>query len=223
MTKRWLQAQVRLNFNQAYFIGGGGATGGLVDKFLLVDGRGWPYIPGSTVKGRLRHNFTLLARAAGEEICRSGMGDTACTCLVCQVFGSSGHNPGSFYFDHLYLTEEALTTVTEEGVSHFIQPRIGVGIDRRRRTAANELLFTTEIMWTLGGLPFSGTIEGPLVGDRAEQIAALLYLAWQLIFSLGGSQSRGLGWARGHMELQLDGRPVQTTELERWARTWTFS
>lgn len=214
--KRWLEAEVKLVFDHSYFLGGGGATAGILDNFLLRDGRNRPYIPGSTMKGRLCHNAVMIARALGEETCDQRKPRQAgCRCLICRLFGAEGYNPGGLYFDNLYpvLPEEAdLPPVL----------RAGVAIDHARRGVQEGRLFFMETAAPLS-VPFMGGIEGALVGADAGKAVALLYLALKLMRTLGGGQSRGMGWVTPSLTIKLDGQVIEPSAIEGWVTGWRSS
>lgn len=216
--KYWLEATIRLAFDYTYFIGGGGATSGFVDNFLLRDSSGRPYIPGSTLKGRLRYNAALLSGMVGEKECSfMRQQNRMCTCLVCQLFGNEGNFPGSLYFDHLYPVDAAGGELSAGDLP--VALRAGVGLDRARRVAVDGHLFFTEAA-AVPGVTFTGAIEGAAFGERAGKAATLLYLAAGLIRTLGNNQSRGMGWVEPQMAIKLDGRQLSPAEMEGWIKAW---
>ena len=60
----------KLVADRALSVGGAGAAGG-VDLEIALDGRGRPYVPGSSLAGPMR---SWLERAAGEELCKALFG-----------------------------------------------------------------------------------------------------------------------------------------------------
>src|SRR6266511_1672594 len=94
-------------------VGASGSSGGLADKALQRDGWNRPIIPGSQLKGRLRHACERIAEGLGLPICSAPYADTMCPagpptierrarepldlartdgdapqCAVCAIFGS---------------------------------------------------------------------------------------------------------------------------------------
>jgi hypothetical protein len=72
-----------------------------------------------------------------------------------------------------------------------------VGIDRRRRTALEQVLYLTETTDT--GMTFHGTIRGRWLAtprDQVEQLIGLLLAGLTLTTRWGGGSSRGLGWSQ---------------------------
>jgi CRISPR/Cas system CSM-associated protein Csm3 (group 7 of RAMP superfamily) len=59
-------------------IGAGGSSGTIADKSALKDGRQRFIIPGSHLKGRLRHGCERLARAQAKAVCESPRAERMC-------------------------------------------------------------------------------------------------------------------------------------------------
>lgn len=85
---------------------GSGQTNGIVDNDIILDRRGHPYIPASSIKGTLRDSCLEIASLLGLAICDGQHvekdGRKLCgvsferpygqePCLMCQVFGSYGN------------------------------------------------------------------------------------------------------------------------------------
>ena len=99
-----LQLTLRATLASALHIAGPGRTVALVDRPILLDTEGFPMIPASTVRGRLRAHLERLLRATGEPVCTPPTPDRMCPhhawngqapaggyCLACRIFGSSWH------------------------------------------------------------------------------------------------------------------------------------
>lgn len=82
---------------------------GGVDNPVIKLANGQPYIPGSSIKGKIR---CLLEREAGkEEVCRCG------TCNICKIFGTAASEGGSLtrlYVRDARLNEEYFEEKKEE-------------------------------------------------------------------------------------------------------------
>lgn len=63
------QIQVSLEIQDMFHIAGSGRNLPLVDLTVEMDERGKPYIPGSSVKGRVRAYAERLMRTAGLQVC----------------------------------------------------------------------------------------------------------------------------------------------------------
>lgn len=178
-------------------IGSGAQQGTLAQRGMLKDAQGWPYIPASTLKGRLRHGVEQIALSQGvfvchthQDMCRENF------CLVCQVFGSPWQM-GLAQFTNLTLAGPADVVAWKEGVDRDkrgMRPRsshrFGVALNRQRRVAEDALLYRTELLWPGLPLMFKGTIRGTLRLEQAAYLVAGLYY----LPALGRSKSSGLGW-----------------------------
>jgi CRISPR/Cas system CSM-associated protein Csm3 (group 7 of RAMP superfamily) len=97
--------------------------------------------------------------------------------------------------------------------------RTGVSLSRYRRTAYEERLFSTEVVWSK---TLTARASGWLPGrEEAAQTMALLWLAASMGSALGAARSRGLG--RVTLEAFAafcDGAPVQLDELRAVCERW---
>ncbi|MFH1634280.1 MAG: RAMP superfamily CRISPR-associated protein [Chloroflexota bacterium] len=162
---------------------------------------GWPFIPASSFKGRLRHTIERLAHGLGSPACethRKMCRKADIACPVCQIFGSPWL-PGPVRFVDIELSGPPAMVEQREKIKRMGLPhpqtteRYGVGIDRRRKVAADHLLYTTELFQP--GVPL--TFSGPLDGTVSSKTAAWIAAGMRYLDSLGGDRSRGLGWIVG--------------------------
>jgi CRISPR/Cas system CSM-associated protein Csm3 (group 7 of RAMP superfamily) len=198
--------------DSALCVGAGGSTGSLADKPIvrLADGR--LLIPGSQLKGRLRHECEKLARALGWPVCESPVAETMCPqigrdnpafqradyliagktfaegepqhhCIICQIFGNPAL-PSRLIVDDLLCLEDPVT------LPEVLRP--GVTINRRRRTAEDQKLYFLETSPVNVQLPFVGQLH--FQSDCPPYARALVLAALHHIHALGGSKSAGLGW-----------------------------
>lgn len=108
-------------------VGAAGSGGGIADKTLLRDGWNRPIIPGSQLKGRVRHACERLSDALGQHVCGAPYGPAMCPytegitrqsrepldlvrgpgprpqCVVCAIFGSALY-PSPLVFSDLIFT-----------------------------------------------------------------------------------------------------------------------
>jgi CRISPR/Cas system CSM-associated protein Csm3 (group 7 of RAMP superfamily) len=198
--------------DSALCVGAGGSTGSLADKPIIRAADGRLLIPGSQLKGRLRHECEKLARGLQWPICESPVPDTMCPqvglshpdfrrgdytvtnkafadgqtqhhCLICQMFG----NPA---LPSRIVVDDLLCQVDPETLPEVLRP--GVTINRRRRTAEDKKLYFLETSPVNVQLPFEGSIH--LEPDCPDYAKALILAALHHIHALGGSKSAGLGW-----------------------------
>ncbi|MEG4487658.1 RAMP superfamily CRISPR-associated protein [Microcoleus sp. D2_18a_B4] len=191
----------------ALCVGAGGSSGSLADKPIVRNAEGNLLIPGSQIKGRLRHECEKIARGLGWEIWESPSPgkmvirrenasdkfkrreyevsgyDETYHCLISQIFG----NPilqSRVMFDDLICTEEP------DNLPEVIRP--GVTMNRRRRTAEEKKLYFLETSPANVSLKFEGQIH--LLPNCPSYAKPLMLAGFKHIHALGGSKSAGLGW-----------------------------
>jgi len=155
------------------------ATGESIDSFLdksTVKYKGKAYIPGSTIKGKIRNNFYMINDLEHNE--------ENCNCPMCKIFGKPGYSPSKIYIDDFKTEEDSLTIV-----------RFGNAIDRYRRTARDGALFTEELS---ANSLFKGFIK-IYFDDSTIAYKEKLEMAIKMIDSIGNGRSRG----HGHVEIDL--------------------
>lgn len=202
--------RLSVQIDTALCVGAGGSTGSLADKPIVRTGNGRLLIPGSQVKGRLRHECEKLARGLGWPVCESPRAEMMCPqraafseeekqhflispyqtdrdnehrhhCLICQIFG----NPSLASM----LEVDDLVCETED-LPEVIRP--GVTINRRRRTAEDAKLYFLETSPPALKLSFTGWLH--LYPHSPPQTKLLISAAFKHIHAFGGRKSGGLGW-----------------------------
>ena len=211
--------QVTARFETPFHIGGGVTGESATIKPLLKDGLGRPYLPGSALKGVLRHEAERVVRAlAGENAaCRAPRAETMCPqrprfgefCPVCRTFGSPAR-PSPFHFGDLRADVADAEAVASTAL------RYGVGVSRYRGAAAENLLYVTEIVSTAPMIPLSGIIEGDVPEEEGNGPLALLLVAINALQMLGGGRSRGLGW----LNLEVTAPPLTPAQTREELRRW---
>ena len=188
-------------------IGAAGVGSTLTDRAVVKDSSGRYIIPGSHLKGRLRHECEKLARALGRTVCDSPRAEMMCPqlgsekqpqsgealragitaelggmpCSICRLFGNPAQKAVLLFSDLLWDVEYPVDTI-----------RNRVAINRRRRVAEDERLFFVET--TPGGADLD--FVGEVIAKRSltDWEAKLLLAGLGQIDALGGSKSAGLGW-----------------------------
>jgi CRISPR/Cas system CSM-associated protein Csm3 (group 7 of RAMP superfamily) len=172
--------------NSALCIGSGGSSGSLADKPIVRNASNRLIIPGSHLKGRLRHECEKLARGLGLTVSESpnpGQMMETQGCVISEIFG----NPVSA--SRLVVDDLLCESSAQELPSEVIRP--GVTVNRRRGTVEDEKLYFLEISPPNQGLIFSGSIHLIHPPDYA---VPLIIAGLHHINALGGSKSAGLGW-----------------------------
>ena len=195
--------------DSALCIGAGGSSGSLADKSVVRNAAGQLIIPGSHLKGRLRHECEKLARALQLPVSESpnpGLMMQTPNCVISAIFG----NPvtaSRLTIDDLIcrtpresLPSEVTTsrpmiddlicrTSRESLPPEVIRP--GVTINRRRGTAEDEKLYFLETSPPNLALKLVGQIHLIQPPDYA---IPLILAGLKHISALGSSKSAGLGW-----------------------------
>lgn len=217
MTRYSLQLAYRVETVTQFHLGTGYGIAGVVDARTARTTAGAVYLPGSSLKGRVRYHLGFLAHESGylhnESACRA---DTLCP--LCNLLGNAAHET-TLSFSDLYLSAESDVGLLlarkdrDQAIRPFfeVSRRTNVMISRRRGVAQERHLFTSEV--GAAGLFFTGRVDG-YVSDAGRQLtinavtlprdAALLAAALLSIEHVGGHKSRGLGRCRvtiGHMTI----------------------
>jgi CRISPR-associated Csx10 family RAMP protein len=208
-----------LSFRHSLLIGGQ-TSAMLADIATAREPGGAPIIPASAVKGALRIEFERLLAGLGEPVCHPSNPELACLrnnlCLSCQLFGSPGREGILRFHDaKLQGTARSLFTKREAadkpempaGFGYALRP--GVAINRRRRVAEEDLLFTAQVVApmprdeTIAPLTFAADVDLLETLPDWPRTLSLLQAAAKSLTALGADKSRGLG----HLEAMLEEIP----------------
>ena len=185
-----------ITLNSALHHGSGFGLNGLVDRAVLRDTSGVPYLAGSALKGKLRHSALRVLLAEGKPACHTGDGATWCAepnnCELCLLFGSP-RREGSLFFTDAYPIGETGKLLTElarlprAGSLHRdSMTRARTSIDRKLGTVRPRLLFSTEV------LPEFLVFEAKIHGNMGPHLD-LLRKACRVVTHFGADGARGLG------------------------------
>ena len=206
-------------------IAAAGAFGSIADRVVERNGWGQLIIPGSQVKGKVRHACEQLARALGQPICEAPRADTMCpnppgsdpVCLLCRIFGSPALRSPVRFADLVW--EERSRSADEEPMDP--ARRAMIGINRRRATVADDRLFLVE---TAPYFPAQRFSNARAITGRLESTAQVKFLlaGLHLILAWGGMKSRGLGWiAQVEATATWDESPVPATDWQEVQQLWS--
>lgn len=176
---------------------------------------GWdkyPYIPGSSIKGKMRHILEIIFdthRQNPSDPCGCG------TCPICHLFGchqsKNTKEPGRLLFRDSFLTDVSKEKYEKYGLEN----KPGVSIDRNTGTAKKGAVFPYE------RLPEGAELNLEIScryfdGDNKENIKKWLATGLYLIEqdTLGGYGSRGSGHVE-FKEITFDG----VAFFEDWRKT----
>jgi CRISPR/Cas system CSM-associated protein Csm3 (group 7 of RAMP superfamily) len=227
-------------------VGAAGSRGGMADKPIQRDAWNRPIIPGSQIKGRIRHACERLARMLEHPVCHApyptmcpydssihlhltrqtrerlhrervrgtAYEDTPVQCLICALFGSSLYPSPLAFGDAIHQPPLQGETPPTKPLDVTGQLRPGVGLDRWRRTAQEEIFYTIET--TDAGIILQSRISGrwdDTPADEVRSLVALLTAGARLSRRWGGSSSRGLGWAVVTVQARVAGEALDPQAL----------
>ena len=212
----------------ALCVGAGGSTGSLSDKPIIRNAQGQLLVPGSQLKGRLRHECEKLARSLGWWIPDSPLaeklyladesteipeafrmpyeisGYPGYHCWVSQIFGDP-------ILPSRVIVDDLICPYSKDELPEVLRP--GVSINRDRKTAEDQKLFYLETSPAGAELPFVGSIH--LLRDCPPHAEPLLLTAIAHIQAFGGSKSGGLGWLHWQQRPSLN--PQEQSQID-WSR-----
>lgn len=192
---------------------GAGYRRGMIDKAVMRDGRGQVYLPGSSLKGKVREACEWIATSQGLACCLPPDPKGVCGhCIVCRIFGAPGgwqDETTSLYWDNAYLTSEWQKAAgnkkenKDKDQLKLSYSRTHVGISRSRGVAHEGLLFSGE--FSAEGLSLQTRLNGclsltPILEEQGRYYELILLVAGlKLVDEVGGNTSRGAG--RCHITL----------------------
>ena len=233
MAGKPVKVGIALVFQTPPSIAAAGVLTSIADRVVERNAKGQFVIPGSQVKGKLRHACEQLLRGMEKGVCKPPRAETMCPpgtdppCLLCHVFGGPAC-PSPLRFHNLVLGDSGKELNPKPPAPSL---RAMTGMNRRRATVAEGRLFLVETAPYFPELRFfndeaiTGTLE-------SEAQVKLLLAGLKLIPAWGGMKSRGLGWiARweedGRIKVGVevsavfDGKPVEMANWQEVRRLWS--
>lgn len=194
-----IQITLQAQLNSALHIAGPGRAVALVDRPIELDAAGFPLIPASSIRGRLRAHLERLLRAWQQPVCTPPLPERMCPhcwangqqtdghyCMACRLFGSS-------WYEAALISDDLLLIPEQRGDAEVLRmERMSLGVGRRLGTAQSERLFATETTVPRLGktaLTFVGHMTGLVTAAEAGWLLAAI----PTITHAGGSKARGLG------------------------------
>lgn len=184
---------------------------GLVDRTVVRGSDGLPYVPGSTVKGRLRFFAERMLRShVPDGLWCHGLGEPHCkdrqnACTVCRLFG----NPA---LPALLRVGDATPLAPWDGLFRDLtmanpnpvlrsdaEIRPGIALSRVRRTALPDHLFFDELVPAV-------SFAGRLLLDARTKDAEVGFLVGmgRMVDALGARKSAGRGALRRGIEIRKE-------------------
>lgn len=198
---------------------------GQVDLPVLTDPEGRPYIPGSSLKGRVRAEAERIARQKGVFVCKPPSVNEMCGslkrniddfCICCRIFGTAG--------DVSVASKVKFRDAYPLGKVETLLERAGIAIDRDKGTVARGALYTVQAV--PAGVQFGLEIVCEnMTGEELRLLKAALKSVEDS--ALGGSSTRGFGKVKirvdsvkertaGYYLGEENEKAVSGEELQRW-------
>jgi len=173
-----------------------------------------PYIPGSSLKGKMRHLLELKYRYDSSEV-QTGNPCGCGKCQICLLFGSSRvettKEPARLLFRDCSLTDSSINLI--EKIE--LEEKPGIKIDRKSGKVAEKALFTIERVPE--GCEFDLELSIRIFeGDNENAVKNWLAMGLFLIEqdALGGSGTRGSGYVEFD-NIQFDGEKFEENWRDR--------
>lgn len=204
----------RLDFRTPVSVCTGLGVPGLLDRTVIRTAEGLPYVPGSTVKGRLRFFAERLVcsrpfpgslwfHPVGQPACR----DRLVACTICRLFGNPSI-PSMLKVRDAQLTanwRNLIRTSLQFNHNPVIHPdaeiRPRIALSRTRRAALRDHVFFDEVV---PALTFSGTLL--LHPGVTPEETGFLIAAGALVDGLGTRKSAGRGRLKNGIQIKEAGR-----------------
>ncbi|MBX3002053.1 MAG: hypothetical protein KF893_26245 [Caldilineaceae bacterium] len=213
MTQHKIDLTLTILLESPLHIGTGYGYAGYLDAVMITDAQGFPYIPGSSLKGRLRHYARQLTPLV-----------TAPQMIEKSLFGDK-EQTGALFFDNCALTKDwrdlllpllgdkTPSAAARSQLPALSQRQSNVMLSRLRGVALERRLFTVES--APAHLAFRGVIHGDLedggrLSNGYPSALCLLVAAIRACEHLGGRKSRGLGRCR----LEIDSLRLNETLVD---------
>jgi CRISPR/Cas system CSM-associated protein Csm3 (group 7 of RAMP superfamily) len=208
------EIEVTLTFTTPVNIGSGAQVGTLADRAFIKDREGWPYIPATALKGRLRHAVEQIAQGLGVPVCETHhrmCRDAEEACPACRIFGAPWI-PGSLRFTDLGLCgPDSLVAAKRRDRFPRTKSRYGVALSRRRGVAEDAHLYRTELFRPGMALSFGGRLSGAQAASDAAWVVAGL----RAMSALGSGKTGGLGHLQVEANVTQDGETVAESDLRQ--------
>ena len=230
--KEKIRLTASLVFDTAWRIGSGKEGETMSDLGVMLDFQGYPVLPGSSLKGKLRSTCETLSHALELSACmlNHAVSGVSCTSDVNyyrkvrdnyqQTFRQGVETRKQWIDDNtcdvcklfgspIQAGRLSVTDGTLKNWASIVQVRDGVVIDRDSQTAVDRLKYDYEVVPASSQFELCIELENPTDPDLALLGAALF--EWHAGSSIGGFTSRGLG--RFHLkDIKLSGVDMDNPE-----------
>ena len=193
-----------------FFVGAGHGTA-VVDRTFMRDHLGRPFIPGTHVKGLVRHEVEKLLGALGFHVPEphvppGGKGPESHG-PVGRLFGEPGAFDIRIQFSDLHLG----------GEDHATEVRRMVHLSRFTHRPVSKHLYDTEYARVGSGVSYDGFVRlWPKMGRKGEipWEVTLLCAGLRLLRRIGGDKSTGSGWVEVEIsDIRLGDRSLPLSDV----------
>lgn len=200
---------LRISLLSGLHVGTGFGKGKLLDDLMVqgphpeVDAT-LPYIPGSTLKGRLVERARLLGDALG-------LAQDEYAGVHARLFGNPDR-AGSLTFSNAYVERAMAQDIAgiPRSMAAARHDRSFVSLSRGRRVALDGRLFRIDV--ADAGLEFRARIHGALPDASAARDLTMLAAAITLVTHIGGHKGRGLG----HCRIDIESAEPAILDWDAW-------
>lgn len=213
MSKKKVHIDISFDFYNGLYIGGGKGTPEFA-LYTLKDIENNPYIPGSTLKGKLRYLVSTIYNGLGHKCDFYFEKNEGCNCILCKMFGYSNRKKGQLNFQNMYLDTE---NIYKENENYIYDSRTSIQINRYTKVVTDKALFNYQTACTREHL-YKGEIDGYLDEEIFKKQLILLNLGFNMMDTIGGFQSRGIGWLgeTKNLDIYVDGEKVTNEMFNKW-------
>jgi len=202
MNRQDIKIRLQIILNSPLIIGNGFGTAGLIDSATVKDTDNIVYIPGTSLKGKIRSEFKKTLEALNIRVCNSVFTDNKeiCkdsnikdACPICRIFGSEFYE-GSIIFEDAIMEPEArevIKKIKENSVISSFQTslRTGIRINRYLKVVDERALFILE--GVNPAIKFKSMIYGSCYITDEEY--HYLRETIGMITHIGGNKAGGMG------------------------------
>lgn len=167
--------KVTINLLAPFNISSGQEKRGVHKRTVLYNDK--PYIPGSTIKGKIRWNFSRITDLNHTE--------GNCNCAMCTIFGGQGYKPSKIYVDDFLPVEG------EGSDNKNLAIRYGIAMNRYTKATKENALYMQEVATAN---KFCGEITVYYDQDTIKY-KRNIEMAIKMVDSIGNGRSRGYGRA----------------------------
>lgn len=183
--KTKIEWKLRLKIDSDWLIKGAGQQG-FISSSPMLDGLGRPYIPASTIKGLLRHEFRKISSIYPNLVDKLIAYESF-------LFGRSGNQQGHLYFSEATIKDSSYW-------DQYKKIRTRIAINRKQRVAQDQALIVEQI--AISSIELHTDLCCYAKEAEMKDIAGLITLCFLNLDHIGSGKSIG----RGKVNIQYQGQ-----------------